>query len=200
MSYGRQASPPNPWITTYYRRKCSVAHGSRFSFGKSCLALVLQPEKSNLLTSPNWPILFWNLVAWRAANLPGLSEVNLRQGDHALVTLPNETKSIQLIKPSGEEQTYSTQTTSLEIDTDEPGIYHIIDSERTYRFTVNLLSRGESNLVDARSDRIGHWASSSTLDTRCFQSLVWIFLLVSLSALAAHQVFITQKRSGGRTL
>jgi hypothetical protein len=164
--------------------------------GEHILSIVFEPEKSNLTTSPNWPILFWNLVSWRAANLPGITEANIRLGGQATLILSNDTKNIEQVKPDGEKEIIPVQNAMLEINADERGIYHLRDSEREYRFAVNLLSRDESSLATVGSGKFGHW-SIGTSTTEQYQSLTGLFLLLSLCALVGHHMIIAGNRRGG---
>jgi hypothetical protein len=164
--------------------------------GGHILSIVLQPEKSNLLTSPNWPIMIWNLLNWRAENLPGVGEANYRLGSRATITSSSDTINLEIMKPDGTKKILPMQNASYEIDADEPGIYRVKDSDREYRFAVNLLNRDETDLADANSGKVGHWTETMSLYEN-YQSLAGLFLLIAILALAGHHVLIASRHEGG---
>ena len=64
--------------------------------GRHDLRLRLRPDLSTLQDTPNWPILIWNLIDWRAASAPGLKQANLRLGDEAVLTVGPESRSVEM--------------------------------------------------------------------------------------------------------
>ncbi|MCM2315833.1 MAG: VWA domain-containing protein, partial [Thermoanaerobaculia bacterium] len=56
--------------------------------GTKTIAIRFDPALSTLHLPPAWPVLLWNLVEWRAAELPGFLEPNARVGAIAQVSLP----------------------------------------------------------------------------------------------------------------
>jgi hypothetical protein len=49
-------------------------------FGRRHLTLNLNPELSTLQNTPDWPILFWDILSWRISEMPGLKESSARLG------------------------------------------------------------------------------------------------------------------------
>src|SRR6266511_1789060 len=67
--------------------------------GPHDLRLRLRPDLSTLQESPNWPILIWNLINWRAQAAPGLRQTNLRLGGDAALTVESGVESVSVIDP-----------------------------------------------------------------------------------------------------
>ena len=55
------------------------------------LNLNINPGYSTVQNTPDWPILFWNILSWRIAEMPGLKESNARLGTE--VTLRTDWRS-----------------------------------------------------------------------------------------------------------
>jgi hypothetical protein len=65
------------------------------------LILHIDPVRSTLTRHPAWPGLFANLVAWRAARLPGVADPNPRCGQALPAMLPAGINDAELIDPAG---------------------------------------------------------------------------------------------------
>lgn len=65
------------------------------------LTLHLDAARSTLTRHAAWPGLFANLVAWRAARLPGVAEANPRCGQPVAAVLPPGVGEAQLAGPDG---------------------------------------------------------------------------------------------------
>jgi len=69
--------------------------------GAHDLRLRLRLDLSNVQRSPNWPILFWNLLAWRAAEFDGPAAANVRLGAEAQLMLPHRAPGVEVTDPDG---------------------------------------------------------------------------------------------------
>ncbi|MEM1008098.1 MAG: BatA and WFA domain-containing protein, partial [Myxococcota bacterium] len=69
--------------------------------GRMQLYLHINPEISNLTQHLSWPILIWNLIAWRQQHLPGLAQyrINVRLGETVLYTRTQKQVPIELLHP-----------------------------------------------------------------------------------------------------
>ena len=56
--------------------------------------LNLDPVLSTVQNTPDWPILFWNLLQWRASELPGLEDSNIRLGTEAILKTTGEAVTV----------------------------------------------------------------------------------------------------------
>ena len=53
--------------------------------GRQFLTLNLDPELSTFPRTPDWPVLFYNLLDWRIAQMPGLLDSNARLGSEVVL-------------------------------------------------------------------------------------------------------------------
>src|SRR6185295_11897700 len=122
---------------------------ARAASGQHRLRLRLRADISTLPQSPMWPVLFWNLIQWRAREVPGLERANLRLGDAALLTLPSELERVTVKTPDGRTQSLAVRGQRAVIPADQVGFYTIDDDEGGARFAVSVLSAEESDLSQA---------------------------------------------------
>ncbi len=110
--------------------------------------------RSNLGDSPDWPILFVNLIENRRLALPGLRRWNYRLNEEVGLRLdPLETEDIadlQLVEPDGTRRTlirdrnHFVEVTRL----DQTGVYTIEEGEQLHgTFAVNFFDPIESELT-----------------------------------------------------
>ena len=114
------------------------------TLGRRHLTLNLNPQLSTLTSTPDWPILFWNLLQWRASETPGLKESNARLGTEVLLKTTGEPVTITL--PDGVVKSFPSTADALAIETPLPGIYSVAMSGMTNQFAVNPLTADESDL------------------------------------------------------
>jgi aerotolerance regulator-like protein len=161
------------------------------------LRLRLRPDLSTLQESPNWPILIWNLINWRAQVAPGLRQTNLRLGGDAALTVEPGVESVSVVDPRRVTRQFPARDKSVLIRADVAGVYEIGANQNKYLFAANALRREESDLTRAASGRWGNWASATGLQWE-YRSVAWVLLLLALSVLAVHAWLIARRsRSGG---
>jgi hypothetical protein len=153
-------------------------------------------ELSNLQDMPDWPILFANLMQWRRGGLPGLNVPNVRLGQTVAVTLPRETKPVEVVAPDKSVRKLEVRGRRIAVLADCVGLHTVKTPDAEYQFSCNTVSRDESDLTDCASGRWGNWNQSPTYQD-WQASLSWIFMLVALAAMAAHMAVVV-KSSGGR--
>ena len=162
--------------------------------GRRHLALNLNPKLSTLPGTPDWPVLFWNLLQWRATETPGLHESNARLGSEILLKTTGE--PVTVTWPNESQHTFPKPAGELALETPMPGVYSVAMSGTTNQFAVNLLAAEESDLRDSTSGRWGDWGAES--DGRREQASVsWLFGLFALVILAAH-LYLVAVGKGGR--
>lgn len=161
--------------------------------GRHHLRWRLRPESSTLTESTAWPVLIWNLLQWRRSQMPGLQQVNLRLGTNVVFQSEPGTARIEVKRPDG--KIHLEESTM--ISAPEIGLYEIRTEKRNYPFTVNALSRKESDLRDTVRGKWGDWRDENTL-RREYQNLGWIFLLVTLGLLAAHHLVLYRQSQSGQ--
>lgn len=164
--------------------------------GRRHLTLNFNPEFSTLQDTPDWPILFWNLLHWRAAEMPGLKERNARLGTE--VILKTTGGSVTLTQPDGTAKTFAKTGDELALETPMPGIYSLTMGPSTNTFAVNPLAADESDLAACTSGQWGAW-SETTARRLEETSAVWIVGLLALALLTAHLYLITTGQASRRS-
>ncbi len=152
-------------------------------FGRRHLTLNFNPELSTLQNTPDWPVLFWNLLQWRAAETPGLKESNARLGEEVILKTAGE--SVNVRQPDGTLKIFPKTGGELAIETPVPGIYSVALGSSTNSFAVNPLAADESDLSACASGHWGAWGEAAEVRLE-EASTVWIFGLLALALLAAH--------------
>jgi hypothetical protein len=156
------------------------------------LRLRLRPDLSTLQESPNWPILIWNLINWRAQVAPGLRQKNLRLGADAALTVEAGVESVSVIDPRRVKRQLPARDETVLIRADVAGVYEISANQNRYSFAANALQREESDLTRAASGRWGNWANATALQWE-YRSVVWALLLLALIALVVHAWLVARK-------
>jgi hypothetical protein len=136
------------------------------------------PTISNLHHTPAWPALWWNIVEWRSAQLPGPRSANVALGSNAFVNL--ETPEAVVIAPDGTRRTVSGP--AAVVAATQPGIWRV----GPYAFACNALAPEETDLSHNASGGWGKW-NDEALTSAGFENIAWILLLIALAALIAHQ-------------
>jgi hypothetical protein len=164
-------------------------------FGRRHLTLNFNPELSTLQNTPDWPILFWNLLQWRAAETPGLKESNVRLGVDVLVKTTGE--PVTVTQPDGAIKSFPKTGGDLALETPMPGLYSISLGPVTNAFVVNPLAADESDLTACVNGQWGTWGE--TTERRMEESsVVWIFGLLAAALLVAHLFLLTTGKGAGR--
>jgi hypothetical protein len=112
------------------------------------LRLNLDPARSNLAASPDWPILLTNLVASVRERLPGPGAVNVRVGDEIAYRLPvGSTPDLSLVGPDGLARP-ARGFPLLTWEARRTGLHRLMegDVERA-RFAVGFVDPAESDLT-----------------------------------------------------
>lgn len=162
------------------------------------LRLRLRPDLSTLQESPNWPILIWNLVNWRAQAAPGLRQTNIRLGGDAALTVASGVESVSVADPRRVTRQLPARDKSVLIRADVAGVYEISENQNRYSFAANALRREESDLTRAASGRWGNWANAAALQWE-YRDVAWVLLLLALVALAVHAWLIARRNYPGRS-
>ena len=156
------------------------------------IRLRLQPDLSTLQNSPNWPILMWNLLEWRASQTPGLERANLRLGEVAVLTTRLDTESVEVVSPGGEVSMRSVPDRAINLRAEAVGIYSVHTGIDKYVFSSNALDQAESDLTNKATGRWGGWGQD-TLRWWGYQSFAWFFLLLVIGILTLHLLLVKRE-------
>lgn len=140
---------------------------------------------STLQRSPSWPALWWNLLEWRAASLPGLRRPNARLGETVTVTLAPGAETATWRPPEGRPVELPATAGRVELNPGATGVHEVDYGDGTARFAVNALAAAESDLRGAASGRWGSWADPEG-ELWAERPLGWLFVLLALAVLLLH--------------
>ena len=156
------------------------------------IRLRLRPDLSTLQNSPNWPILMWNLLQWRASQTPGLERANLRLGEFAVLKTKLGITSVEVVSPDGGTFTQPVVDRTINRKAEAVGVYEIRAGLDKYAFSSNALYQAESDLTDRVTGRWGDWGEE-TLRWWGYQSFAWFFLLLAIGILTLHLFFVKRE-------
>ncbi len=156
--------------------------------GRRHLLLNFNPGLSTVQDTPDWPILFWNILQWRIAEMPGLRESNARLGSE--VDMKTTGEAVKVTKPDGTMDVLPKTGDEVALDTPIPGIYSVAMGQSTNQFSVNALAADESDLSASVTGQWGKWGDDT--ERRMEEtSAVWIFGLLALALLTTHLYLLT---------
>lgn len=161
------------------------------ALGRQQITLHLVPDRSTLTATPNWPILFWNLLTWRARETPGLTESNFRLGSE--VSVRAATNSVRLTLPTGATRTLTKSAEEFVLEPELPGLYTVNAGSTSWQFAVNLMSPEESDLATAKTGKWGEWERPEET-RREYASVLWLFVLGALVVMVTHLFLVTHSK------
>lgn len=153
--------------------------------GARAFVFAIDPSRSSLQRSLDWPILLANLIEMRRAELPGASATNLYVGDEVLWrAATSEMAVLRLVGPRLEREITERPVTALAAF-ERPGLYALERGGQTVaRFGVTFSDATESDLSTRTSgERPSTAASASARPTTSWIAL--LFLVLALAALLA---------------
>lgn len=157
--------------------------------GRHEIRLRLRPDLSTLQDTPDWPILVWNLVRWRAGQMPGLARSNVRLGEEIVLNLATDSATIEMTGPDRKTRRLPVENKRAVARPDDVGSYELRADQGKYAFALNALSQEESDLGPSTSGRWGDWLDDVSLRLD-YRSIDWTLLLVVFAALTVHMVLV----------
>jgi Ca-activated chloride channel homolog len=170
----------------------------------------LDLDRTNLIRSPDWPILISNLVEMRRESLPGPERWNYRVGEWVRVRLGREPKGTLRVRCGGIERTLPA-TRLLEFVAPSPGgLLQIVEGpERVggsetilFELGVNFLDEAESNLRDRLTAQAGRFAEVAALRAESgpeSDPLFWMLLAIGALAILSNWWLLGPARNQGST-
>jgi hypothetical protein len=163
--------------------------------GRHLLQMNFAADASNIQDMPDWPILLANLLQWRRTALPGVAEANVRLGQTVPVRLDRAVKEVAVAIPHLPAINIEPRGRRVDVPADHVGLHAVELPDAAYQFSVNAVSRDESDLAACCAGRWGEWNESQVHCDRTV-SIGWILLLAAIVVLAAHQAVIAARRKG----
>ncbi len=164
--------------------------------GRHDIHIQLNAGASTLTRSINWPVLWWNLVRWRADEAPGVRNVNIRLGTTTQLIV-DDAASIELVNPAGETTTMPVVNRRVTLRGDRAGVWSIHAGDTTHRLAVNALNHDESNLTGATSDRWGRWVDDASI-RQAYADMSWLAMLAAAGVLGTHLWLVHKAGRGGQ--
>jgi hypothetical protein len=112
------------------------------------------------------------------------------------VFLPDLTeKELTVIDPAGKSGQIYPMTETVLIKTPIPGLYELKTEKGQYRFTVNAISKTESDLTKATTGKWGKWQQAGLYWWE-YRPLDWLLLLIALTTLTIHRLITANQQKG----
>ena len=156
----------------------------------------LDLDRTNLIRSPDWPILISNLIEMRRQSLPGPERWNYRVGEWVRVRLARDPKSplrfrcgaVERALPAGRE---------LEFIAPSPGgLLQVLEGdEMLFELGVNFLDEYETNLRHQATADAGELADVAGLRVEsgpASDPLFWLLLTIGGSAIVVNWCLLPQ--------
>ncbi|MGH7941475.1 MAG: vWA domain-containing protein [Limisphaerales bacterium] len=159
--------------------------------GRRHITLNLNPTFSTVQDTPDWPILFWDILSWRISEMPGLKDSNARLGTEVMLKTDNQ--PVAITQPDGEKLFFPKVADQMAIATPIPGIYTVAVGPETNQFSVNALAADESDLSQCATGQWGNW-NNDPAQRLVETSAVWILGLLALAFLAGHMYLVAAAR------
>jgi hypothetical protein len=192
---GITTTNPPGWVPVILAGNTPLLSARQDVFGRWQLTLNFNRELSTLQHTPDWPILFWNLLQWRAAESPGLKDNNVRLGVEVLLKTTGD--PVAVTQPDGAVKSFHTTGGELALETPLPGIYAVSMGAVTNAFVVNPLVAGESDLSTCASGNWGDWGETGGQRIE-ESSIAWMFALLAAALLVTHLFLLATGKGGGR--
>lgn len=156
------------------------------SDGAVRLVMLLSPELSTLTGTPEWPIMFSDLINWRRRSFPGPVRRGLRTGEVLKVALPSAGSTAALITPDGSRRELPGAGIERWIDMNLPGLYEIEVDGRRYAVAVNPLAPAESDLRRRRRGEWGGFADGAAAIGG--RDIAWSPMVLALAVMVLHLI------------
>jgi hypothetical protein len=160
----------------------------------------LDLDRTNLIRSPDWPILISNLVEMRRQSLPGPERWNYRVGEWVRVRLGRDPRAPLRWRCGGVERALPAGR-SIEFIAPSPGgLLQILEgSDVLFELGVNFLDEIESNLRGRATAQVGDLDVGTRLRAESPPSsdpLFWVLLAIGGTAILLNWCLLPAPRRG----
>jgi hypothetical protein len=160
----------------------------------------LDLDRTNLIRTPDWPILISNLVEMRRQSLPGPERWNYRVGEWVRVRLGRDPKRPLRFRCGAVERTLPAGR-QLEFIAPSPGgLLQVLEGDEVlFELAVNFLDESESDLRSQSTADVGELARAAGLRAEsgpASDPLFWVFLAIGATAIVANWCLLSPARTG----
>ncbi len=169
-----------------------LATYQRFNSGSRLIRFAIKPEISNLLKSPNFPILICNLVHLTATSLPGLRNNTVPLGSPLILSVsPSDGKSV-LVNNLRSQREIPVRFGQAVFTPQTPGLYTFKTQQNQFLGAANAFDIRESNLQNCDQGEWGTQISAFELQRQYFSLRIPLLLLVLILA-CVHQWLVKRE-------
>ena len=160
----------------------------------------LDLARTNLIRSPDWPILVSNLVEMRRRELPGPERWNYRVGEFVRVRFDRQPEAPVRLRVGSLERTLP-ETRLVEFIAPAPGgLAEILEGDAVrFRIGINPLDESEGDLRAAATETIGELdgaASDRDLESGApFDPMFWTLLALAGTAMIVNWCLMAPRRA-----
>ena len=163
----------------------------------------LDLERTNLIRSPDWPILISNLVEMRRRELPGPERWNYRVGEWVRIRFDSQpARPLHLRMGTFERDLPGTRL--VEFVAPAPGgLAKILEGDQLrYEIGINPLDESEGDLRRARTESIGKFDDArrerAIESGAAFDPIFWLLLAVCTAAMFCNWWLLSPRRVPAR--
>jgi hypothetical protein len=168
----------------------------------------LDLDRTNLIRSPDWPILVSNLVEMRRESLPGPERWNHRVGEWVRVRLGRDPKGPLRLRCGGVERILPAARLLEFVAPSPGGLLQIVEGPEhvggnetvLFELGVNFLDATESNLRDRATANVGRFADVVALRAETgpeSDPLFWVLLAIGGAAIVSNWWLLAPARYRG---
>ena len=183
------ASAVRPVVSTGDQVLVGPAAGPA-SPSRTAILLNLDLDRTNLIRSPDWPILISNIVEMRRQQLPGPERWNYRSGEWVRVRLDRDPKAQLRFRCGAIERTLPAGRLIEFIAPSPGGLLQILDGDEIlFEIGVNFLDETETALRDRTTGDFGEIGDVTGLRAETSATsdpLFWILLVIGATAMVMN--------------
>jgi hypothetical protein len=159
----------------------------------------LDLDRTNLVRSPDWPILISNIVEMRRQNLPGPERWNYRTGEWIRIRLDRDPKAPLRFRCGGVERDLPSAR-NLEFMAPSPGgLLQVLEGDDVlFEIGVNFLDEIETALRDQTTADLGSVGDPAGLrgeTAAASDPLFWLLLVVAGAATLTNWCLLSPRRA-----
>jgi hypothetical protein len=167
--------------------------------GRTAILFNIDLDRTNLIRSPDWPILVSNLVEMRRQQLPGPERWNYRSGEWVRVRLDRDPKAQLRFRCGAVERPLPAGRLVEFIAPSPGGLLQLLDGDEVlFEIGVNFLDEIETALRDRSTGDSGQSGEAAGLRSETSATsdpLFWILLAIGATAMILNWCLLAPVRA-----